>query len=178
VADFELGLRHPAIKRETRLELQYRLAAALLRANDVSRAVSVWKEIEAVDPAYKDTVALLGRYREMSGNRKLQVSLIAPTADFVSLCRRLAVAYHRPAAAKLASISFRQAEYVDIAAVVAARDLDGHRAHAVPAHPGASSASCCCGTCTPRPGRPRPGGASASAPARTPRRRRRSSRPG
>jgi Flp pilus assembly protein TadD len=121
VADFEFGLRHPSVKREIRLELQYRLAAALMGAHDVSRAVSVWQEIEAVDPAYRDTVALLGRYREMSGNRKLQVYLLAPTADFVSLCRRLATTYHRPATTKLASISLRQAEYVDITALVTTR---------------------------------------------------------
>jgi tetratricopeptide (TPR) repeat protein len=121
VADFEAGLRHESAKRETRLELQYRLAAALLAMNEVNRAVAVWKEIEAIEPRYRDVVAQLARYRELSGNRKLQVYLMAPTTQFVALCRRLAAAVYRPATVKLASISFRHAEYVDIVAVVTTR---------------------------------------------------------
>jgi Flp pilus assembly protein TadD len=121
VADFEAGLRHEGAKREMRLELQYRMASALLAMNEVNRAVAAWKDIEAVAPGYRDVVALLGRYREMSGNRKLQVYLLAPTTQFVALCRRLAVAVYRQATVKLASISFRQAEYVDILAVVTTR---------------------------------------------------------
>ena len=121
VSDFEAGLRHESARRETRLELQYRLAAALLAMNEVNRAVAVWKEIEGIEPGYRDVVALLGRYREMSGNRKLQIYLMAPTTQFVSLCRRLAVAVYKPATVKLASISFRHAEYVDIMAVVTTR---------------------------------------------------------
>jgi tetratricopeptide (TPR) repeat protein len=121
VADLEAGLRHGSAKRETRLELQYRLGAALLAMNEVNRAVTVWKELEALEPGFRDVVALLARYRELSGNRKLQVYLMAPTTQFVALCRRLAVAVYRPATVKLASISFRQAEYVDIMAVVTTR---------------------------------------------------------
>ncbi len=121
VADFEAGLRHESVKRETRLELQYRLAAALLAMDEVNRAVAVWKEIEAAEPHYRDVVAQLARYRELSGNRKLQLYLMAPTTQFVALCRRLAAAVYKPATVKLASISFRHAEYVDIMAVVTTR---------------------------------------------------------
>lgn len=118
VMDFELGLKHEGIKPEIVLELKYRLAAAYVKKDDIGRATALWREIFDANPKYKDVPDLLGKYREMSSNKKLQIYLMSPTSEFVTLCRKMAASFYPKSKTKLTNISFRQSEYVDIVAEV------------------------------------------------------------
>jgi tetratricopeptide (TPR) repeat protein len=116
--DFELGLRHQNIRSEIELELRYRLAAALMKLQDVSTAMSLLKQIHAVNPGYKDVDAQLRKNSELSRNQHLQTFLLAPESDFVSLCRRMSESFFRRAHTKITDIQVRKGEYCDILAEV------------------------------------------------------------
>jgi tetratricopeptide (TPR) repeat protein len=118
IMDLELGLRHEGVRPEVALELRYRLAIAHLRKEDIPRAMTLWKEITSINPRYRDVPELLARYGELSSNRKLQTYMLAPTSDFVTLCRKMATSFYSKSKTKLLNISFRQSEYVDIVAEV------------------------------------------------------------
>jgi tetratricopeptide (TPR) repeat protein len=118
IVDLELGLRHDGVRPEVALELKYRLAFSYLKKEDLARAISLWREIAAVNPRHRDVQDLISRYGEMSSNRKLQTYLMAPTSDFVTLCRKMALGFYVKSKTKLVNISFRQSEYVDIVAEV------------------------------------------------------------
>ncbi len=118
IMDMELGLRHEAIRQEVALELKYRLGIAYLKKEDIVRAMGYWREVASANPAYRDVQELLGRYGEMSSNKKLQTYMLATTSDFVTLCRKIAMGFYARSKTKLLNISFRQSEYVDIVAEV------------------------------------------------------------
>jgi tetratricopeptide (TPR) repeat protein len=118
IMDLELGLRHNGIKPEIALELKYRLGFAYLKKEDINRAMTLWREVAAANPGYREVQELLSRYGELSSNKKLQTYLISGTSDFVTLCRRIAMCFYVKGKTKLLNISFRQSEYVDIVAEV------------------------------------------------------------
>jgi tetratricopeptide (TPR) repeat protein len=118
IMDMELGLRHENVRQEVSLELKYRLGFAYLKKEEIARAMGLWREVAAASPSYRDVQDLLLRYGEMSSNRKLQTYMLAPTSDFVTLCRKIALGFYVKSKTKLLNISFRQSEYVDIVAEV------------------------------------------------------------
>ena len=119
ITDFEIGLRHRGIKPEIEVELKYRLAKASIMENQIDRAVELLRDIIGVNPDYKDCRELIGKYQEMSKSRHLQTYLLAPTSEFVSLCRRIASFFFSNAKTKLVDISIVKNEYVDILAEIA-----------------------------------------------------------
>ncbi|AHC13698.1 tetratricopeptide repeat protein [Salinispira pacifica] len=116
--DFEIGLRHEKIKPELRLELKYRLAAALMKQQLVSDALAHLQDIYKANPDYKDVAAQIKRSSELSQNEHLQTYLMANDADFVALCRRLSAMFFRNANTKITDIQVRKGEYADILAEV------------------------------------------------------------
>jgi tetratricopeptide (TPR) repeat protein len=118
IMDLELGLRHDGVRPDISLELKYRLAVAYLRTEEIGKAMAIWKEIASGNPNYRDVADLLARYGEISSNRNLQVYMLSPTSDFVTLCRKMAGTFYAKSRTKLLNISFRQSEYVDIVAEV------------------------------------------------------------
>lgn len=118
IMDLELGLRHEALRPEIAIELKYRLAFAYLKKEDISRAMSLWRDVQSMNPKFRDVTELISRYGELSSNRKLQTYMLAPTSDFVTLCRKIALNFYVKSKTKLLNISFRQSEYVDVVAEV------------------------------------------------------------
>jgi hypothetical protein len=100
------------------LELKYRKAAVHAREGDIPAALALWKEILAVQADYRDVQDLSARYQEVHSSRHLQDYLLASSADFLSLCRKVAVKYYPGGAAKLLSIGLQRAEYADLLAQV------------------------------------------------------------
>lgn len=117
-ADFEIGLRHPKMKPELRLELKYRLAATFIKQEEIPKAISILQEIYEDDPDYKDVQPLLGRYRELNTDVNLRTYLISQTSDFVTLCRKIAIGFFPDARVKVTDVSIQKAEYADILADV------------------------------------------------------------
>lgn len=118
IMDFEIGLKHQNIKVETLVELKYRLATAYLKLQEISRTVQILNEIQSIYPNYKDVVAQLGKYQELNLNKNLQVFLIAPISDFVTLCRKMSMGFFPKAKVKVVDISVQKNEYADILAEV------------------------------------------------------------
>jgi tetratricopeptide (TPR) repeat protein len=118
IQDFEIGLKHQNIKPDILVELRYRLATAYLKKNDIGRAMPLLKLINLETPSYKDVSVLLSKYRELNTNKNLQTFLMAPSADFIALCRKIVMSYFPRARIKIANIMVNKSEWVDILAEV------------------------------------------------------------
>jgi tetratricopeptide (TPR) repeat protein len=118
ILDFEIGLRHENIKKETHLEIKYRLAAAYIKQQEIGKAVNLLQEIQEIQSGYKDVQALLGKYQELNKNKNLQVFLISPPSEFANLCRKITENYFSRAKVKITDIAVQKSEYADILAEV------------------------------------------------------------
>ena len=118
VQDFELGLRHQNIKPEVRLDLRYKLATTCLKQNDIAKAIPYLRLVQDENPNFRDVGQLIGRYQELNSNRNLQVFIMAPSADFVALCRKVVIHYFAKAKTKITNISVHKNEWADILAEV------------------------------------------------------------
>ncbi len=121
IMDFEIGLKHENLKSDLKLELMYQLAVTYIKTQNISRAVSLLKEIKSVSEDYKDVRSLIDKYEELNSNKNLQTYLISQTSDFVALCRRLSASFYPKARIKITDISVRKGEYADILAEVSTR---------------------------------------------------------
>jgi tetratricopeptide (TPR) repeat protein len=118
IQDFEIGLRHQNIKSDVLVELRYKLAQVYLRKNDIAKALQLLRLIQAENPQYKDVGMLITRYQELNANRNLQIYLMAPSADFVALCRKIVMTYFPKAKTKITNISVNKNDWADIQAEV------------------------------------------------------------
>jgi hypothetical protein len=118
IQDFEIGLKHQNIKPDVLVDLRYRLATAYLKQNDIGKAIPLLKLIQLENASYKDVAALIGRYQELNANKNLQIFLMAPSADFVALCRKIVMGYFPKAKVKITNISVSKSEWADILAEV------------------------------------------------------------
>jgi tetratricopeptide (TPR) repeat protein len=118
IMDFEIGLKHQNIKPDVLLELKYRLATLLLRQQEIGKALEHLKEIRSINGSYRDVNILIGKYQELNANRNLQIYLMAPSADFVALCRKVAMNFFNKAKTKITNIEVNKNEWADILAEV------------------------------------------------------------
>jgi tetratricopeptide (TPR) repeat protein len=118
IQDFEIGLKHQNIKPDVQIELEYRLATAYLKQNDIGKALPLLKMVQLANPSYKDVPILIGKYQELNANKNLQIFLMAPSADFVALCRKIVMGYFARAKVKITNISVSKSEWADILAEV------------------------------------------------------------
>ncbi len=114
ILDFTIGLRHENIKAETKIELKYRLATTYIKQQEIGEALKQLEEIRSEQPKYRDVESLISSYGELHRNRHLQTYLIAPTSDFVALCRRLVKVYFLKAKVNITDINMYKNEYADI----------------------------------------------------------------
>ena len=61
---------------------------------------------------------LIGKYQELNANKNLQIFLMAPSGDFVALCRKIVMSYYPRAKVKITNISVNKNEWADILAEV------------------------------------------------------------
>jgi len=108
IQDFEIGLRHQNIPSDTLLEIRYRYANACFMTNDITKGLESLKEIQSTNPNYKDVPQLQARYQELNKNKNLQTYLMAPSSDYVALCRRLAITNYKRGTARIVDISVAQ----------------------------------------------------------------------
>ena len=118
VLDFEMGLKHQNIKPDILLELRYYLATTYIKLNEIGKALPLLKLLQMDNPSYKDVNVLLTKYQELNANRNLQIFLMAPSADFVALCRKIVMTYFPKAKVKVVDISVHKNEWADILAEV------------------------------------------------------------
>ncbi|MCX7787678.1 MAG: tetratricopeptide repeat protein [Spirochaetes bacterium] len=114
IMDFEIGLRHKEIQPEVLLELKYRLSSAYAQKQELGKALTLLMEIYNVQPSYRDVEALILKFRELNSNKNLQTYLIAPPADFITLCRKIVATFIPQAQVKILNIAVQKNEYADI----------------------------------------------------------------
>jgi len=116
--DFEIGLKHSNIKPDILTELRYRLSTTYLKLNEIGKAMPILKQLQSENPSYKDVNVLLSKYTELYGNRNLQTFLMASSADFVALCRKIVMTYYQKAKVKITNITVNKNEWADILAEI------------------------------------------------------------
>lgn len=114
IMDFEIGLKHENLKIEVAVELKYRLAMAYLKQQEIGRALTIMRDIQNTYPNFKDVPILISKYQELNAHKNLQVYLMAPTGDFVTLCRKVVMTYIPKAKVKITDISVNKNEWADI----------------------------------------------------------------
>jgi tetratricopeptide (TPR) repeat protein len=118
IEDFEIGLRHTNIKSDVLLELKYGLASACLKQQEIGKAIGLLREIQSLNPSYKDAASLIARYQELNANKNLQIYLMSPQNDFIALCRKIVLGYFPKAKTKISNISVNKNEWADLLAEV------------------------------------------------------------
>jgi tetratricopeptide (TPR) repeat protein len=118
IQDFEMGLKHQNIKPETLADLRYYLATTYIKQNEIGKAMPVLKQIQLTNPSYKDVGVLISKYQELNKNKNLQTFLMASSADFVALCRKIVITYFAKAKIKVINIAVNKNEWADILAEV------------------------------------------------------------
>lgn len=117
IQDFQIGLKHQNVPVEIMLELRYQLAVSCFAINDIANGILSLREVQAVNPSYKDVPSLMGRYQELNQNRNLQVYMMAATSDYVALCRKIVAGYYANANTKILDIAVNP-EFVEIMVTV------------------------------------------------------------
>ncbi len=112
--DYQIGLRHENLTGELQLELKYRLAEAFNQTNRIDRALAILNEIYEAAPGYKDVATQIKRYRELNSNKNLQIYLLAPTNQFIALCRKITQVVFPKARIKITDMNVQKTEYVDL----------------------------------------------------------------
>jgi tetratricopeptide (TPR) repeat protein len=118
IQDFETGLKHQNIKPDILLDLRYRLANAYIAVNDIGKAMALLVLIRAASPGYKDVAMLIGKYQELNANRNLQLYLLAPSVDFIAICRKIVMGYYPRAKVRITGIEVHNNEWADLLAEV------------------------------------------------------------
>jgi tetratricopeptide (TPR) repeat protein len=118
IQDYEMGLKHENIRPDILAELRYYLAVSYIKQNDISKALPLLHQLQADNPSYKDANVLISKYQELNANKNLQIFLMASSADFVALCRRIVMTYFAKAKVKILNISVHKNEWADILAEV------------------------------------------------------------
>jgi len=118
VLDFEIGLKHQNLNADMALELRYRLANAYSHSQELGKALALYREIRTINPEYKDVSDLIKKYSELHSNKNLQTYLLAPTSEYVTLCRKIASNVFPKSRTKIVDIHVYKNEYADVLAEV------------------------------------------------------------
>ncbi|PIE97854.1 MAG: hypothetical protein CR988_06235 [Treponema sp.] len=105
IEDLEIGLKHENIPVEIEHELRYRLAKICLGVQNIGRALTLLKEIQAVNQNYKDVATLILKYQEINQSKNLKTYLISGQSEFVGLCRRIVTRFYPKAKVKIVDIT-------------------------------------------------------------------------
>ena len=104
VNDYEISMRLPSVPEQIMLQIKYRLANTYIAMNDISKALTLLRQIQAAKPQYKDVDALVARYAELNQNKNLQTYLMSGTSDFVALCRKFIATYYKDSFVKVEDV--------------------------------------------------------------------------
>ena len=113
VKDYEIALKLPSAPEDIIVQIKYRLANTCIAMNDISKALTYLRQIQASRPQYKDVDTLISRYSELNQNKNLQTYLLAGTSDLVALCRKFISTYYKDAFVKVEDVQVA-AESVEI----------------------------------------------------------------
>ncbi len=124
IEDLEIGVRHQKVSPEISLEMKYRLANAYTQAQNMEAALRQYKDIRNINPAYRDVTDQIRRLSEFNTNRNLQTYMLAPTSEFVALCRTLTGTFFPKAGIKVVDVTVEKNDFADITCEVSTSKWD------------------------------------------------------
>ncbi len=124
IEDLEIGVRHQKVAPEILLEMKYRLANAYTQKQNMEAALRQYKDIRNLNPSYRDVNDQIRKLSEYNSNKNLQVYMMAPTSEFVALCRNLIGSFFPKAAVKVIDVTVEKNDYADITAEVSTSKWD------------------------------------------------------
>ncbi|MBN2652865.1 MAG: tetratricopeptide repeat protein [Spirochaetales bacterium] len=111
---FEIGLKHNKIPAATKFELKYYLANIYIKEQNLTRAITLLKEIAEIKPDYKDTKQLIAKYSDLVANNNLRIFLMGGNSEFANICRKLASNSFKNAHMKVIDMNIVKNLYLDI----------------------------------------------------------------
>jgi tetratricopeptide (TPR) repeat protein len=124
IEDLEIGVRHQKVAPEVILEMKYRLANAYTQAQNMEAALRQYKDIRNLNPNYRDVADQIRRLSEFHSNKNLQIYMMAPTSEFVTLCRTLTGTFFPKASIKVVDVTVEKNDYADITCEVSTSKWD------------------------------------------------------
>lgn len=112
--DLNIGLKHSNIPQDLKLELLYKRANVLTSLQDLDNAMKDLKTIRSMEGSYKDVNELIQRLSEFSSNRHLQTYIVAPTSEFITLCKSLVLRYFKESTVKILDVSVQKNDFADL----------------------------------------------------------------
>lgn len=119
IQDYEIGMKLENVDQQVMLQIKYRCANCYIAQKNISKGLTLLKQIQNVHPSFKDVNALVSRYSELNQNSNLQTYLLSGTSDFVALCRKFIQTFYPNAFVKIEDVSV-QSECVEILCTVEA----------------------------------------------------------
>ena len=105
IQDYEIGMKLENVDPQILIQIKYRCASCYISEKNISKGLALLKQVQAMNPTYKDVNVLVTRYTELNQNSNLQTYLLSGTSDFVALCRKLIQAYYQNANIKIEDVS-------------------------------------------------------------------------
>ncbi|MCR4579034.1 MAG: tetratricopeptide repeat protein [Treponema sp.] len=104
IKDYEIAIKLQNVPEQIDLQIKYRYALTCIAINDISKGLTLLRQIQSVKQGYKDVDALIARYSELNQNKNLQTYLMSGTSDFVALCRKFISTYHKDGFVKVEDV--------------------------------------------------------------------------
>lgn len=104
IQDYEIGLKHETATIEILTQIRYNLAQVYIKSGAIRDALNLLDEIRLNFPGYKDVDNLINVYKELNKNVILRDYLMAPSSDFISLCRKIVNVFYKNAHVKIHAI--------------------------------------------------------------------------
>lgn len=104
IQDYAIAMKLPGIPEQISVQIRYRCANDYIAINDITKALTILKQLQVTKPGYKDVDQLVARYSELNQNKNLQVYLMSGTSDFVTLVRKLITSYHSDSFCKIEDV--------------------------------------------------------------------------
>lgn len=111
---FEAGLKHSKIPAASKLELKYYLANIYIKQQNLTQAITLLKEVDIINPEYKDTKQLIAKYSDLVTNNNLRIFLMGGNSEFANICRKLIDETFKKAQIKVVDMSIVKNLYLDI----------------------------------------------------------------
>ena len=104
IKDYEIGIKLENVPDQIMLQIKYRYAVTCIAMNDISKGLTLLRQVQMQKEGYKDVDALIARYSELNQNKNLQTYLMSGTSDFVALCRKFISTYHKDGFVKIEDV--------------------------------------------------------------------------
>lgn len=114
ITNYELGLNHKTIAVDVQLDLKYKLANAYMQVQNYSSGTALLKEIQEVNPRYKDIELLIKKYADFIQNKNLSIYLLGAQQEFADVCRKICFVYYEDARISIRDMAITQNQYLDI----------------------------------------------------------------